>query len=536
MCLRRLLVLACAAAVLAPSASQAQLRLAPDWAETPDSERLSRRYPAIPQLLSLSGEVLLSCRVTIPTGVLRQCSVLEEKPSGLGFGAAALAMTRDFHMRPPLAPGARDPDDIVRIPIRFAPPPARTPPRLQPDARRLPAAVRLVEALDLDEAILRQAEAEARRLDAAQLPGVDKATATSAAAALRAAAPEALATWRTGAAAVLATRMSERDLATAVAFAGTPQGRAYFESFDRLADQRAAIETETRRRARAAAREAFCAGGRCETEADGASLAKPLGNEDPPEPVIFWDRRPTPDDLHRAWPLARTMDLTGIAMASCRIGPQGAPEECQLLAQTPAGLGVGEAALSLSDRYRLPAGQVTSGKVGRRVLVTTIFADLSVRGRSSYSGQAASAPRRELAGRLLAVLREHWASPAWEEPLRVESEAMAVLPADVRGAAVAALRTGYAAGDRTFQELSAEALAAELDEATLRAALAFETGDGAALRRVLAEADEELRRLAQATQAQVSEGARARFCRSFACGGGQPQSSGASSAPSTRTP
>ncbi|MCR5878293.1 energy transducer TonB [Phenylobacterium sp. J367] len=98
MCVR-VLVLAACLVLTTPAAALAQLRLAPDWAETPDGERLSHHYPLVAERLALEGRALLSCRVTIPTGVLKACAVVEEQPKGLGFGEAAMAMTRDFQMR-----------------------------------------------------------------------------------------------------------------------------------------------------------------------------------------------------------------------------------------------------------------------------------------------------------------------------------------------------------------------------------------------------------------------------------------------------
>lgn len=533
---RNPLLIACLAGLLAPGAAQAQFRLAPDWAEKPDAERLSDRYPKLAQGLSLQGKVLLSCRVTIPTGVVQRCSVLDEQPKGLGFGAAALAMTRDFQMRPPLAPGARDPGDEVRIPINFKLPDAPRPPVPDADPARLALARRIVEVLRFDEAATRRVEGDARRMARVPEQGVETATSAAAAEALRGALPEVLPVWREALAGVLASRMSERDLAAAAAFAATPEGRRYFEGMARLTLKRGPVEAEARRRARAATREAFCARVSCDRKSSAEDASAALGSGEAPEPIIAWDRRPTPEDLRRAWPLARSMDLNGFAVLVCVIGTQGAPEECRTAGESPAGLGVGAAALSLTDRYRLPAARVTGGMVGRRVLVMTAFLDIVALDSGTYRPPAVTPARRALGARLLEVLQRHWTAPAWEEALRRETEAMSVLPPEPQSAAVAALRTGYEAGDRTFRELSADLICSELDEATLRAAIAFETGEGAALRRAMVEADEELDVLGRAMLARLSDVAGARFCRSFDCGPAGLQPSALSSAPSTRTP
>lgn len=528
-------VAVCLAASLGAGAAHAQFRLAPDWAETPDPERLSRSYPPVALNLALQGKVFLHCRVAIPTGVLQRCSVAEETPKGVGFGEAALAMSRDFQMRPPLAPGDPDPDDTVRIPITFKLPEVPKPAPLEPDPARLALALRVVDALGTTEALKRRTEADIGQMTALPQRGVEKGTLDAVATALRGGAPQLLAGWRQGMAGVLATRMSARQLAAVVGFAETPQGEAYLSSLVRLASDRQAVNREAQRRARAATREAFCARAACETKPSGE--APGWSDDDPPEPIIVWDRRPTPDELHRAWPLARSMALTGVVATDCVMGVQGTPEECRVVAESPAGLGAGAAALSLSDRYRLPTAQLASGMVGRKVLVMTAFLDPAPRGSTStYHAPAVTPARRELARRLLEVFTAHWNEPGWRDALRAETETMSVLPGEVRQTAVAALATGYQVGDRTFRELSADRMAAELDEPTLRAAISFETGDGAALWRTLAGAEEELGRLSRFLHARLADDARAEFCRSFDCGPAELQPSADSSAPSTRTP
>jgi hypothetical protein len=533
---RRSLIAACLAAFLGAGVAHAQFRLAPDWAETPDSERLSRRYPKVAQALALPGRALLSCRVAIPTGVLQRCSVIEEQPKGLGFGAAALDMASDFQMRAPLAPGQRQPDDIVRIPIVFKLP--EVPPAIarSPDAPRLALARRVAKAMPLDAAVTRRIESDARRLSLIRDKGVETTTTDAAAAAVRGALPEVLPVWRDRFASVLAAQMSERDLAAVVAFAETAEGRRYLGSMDGLSAEREAISGEARRRARAAMREAFCARLDCDAKTVDQAVIETLGGEDPPEPIVAWDRRPTEDDLHRAWPLARTLDLTGMAALVCVIGAQGAPEECRVAMETPGGLGVGAAALAVSDRHRLPAHQVTAGAVGRKVLVMTAFVDVVGRDRATAPAAPPPEVRRELARRLLAASAVNEAAPAWEEALAKDTASMSVLPEGVRTVAAAALRSGYETGDKAFRELSVDLLAAELDETTLRAAVAFEAGGGAALRRAIGAAEEELERLSRAMQARLAEVAATRFCQSFDCRTSPPQASGESSAPSTRTP
>ncbi|MCR5878291.1 hypothetical protein [Phenylobacterium sp. J367] len=205
------------------------------------------------------------------------------------------------------------------------------------------------------------------------------------------------------------------------------------------------------------------------------------------------------------------------------------------MAESPDGLGVGQAALSVSDRYRLPAGEVPR-LAGREVLVLAAFLDVTARNRRTYAPRAVTPARRELARRLIAALNDHWERPAWREVLDAEIEGLAVLPAEVRDAAAAALTSGYQAADRAYQELMLDAVAATMDDATLEAAVRFETSDGAPFRRALAEASDDIDVLRRAAIRRIAETARADFCRSFDCGLAGSQPSAASSAPSTRTP
>jgi TonB family protein len=94
----------------------------PDWVKKPDAADVSRFYPPFSTMLGLSGQVRLGCTVQ-STGVLKDCSVLSETPTGFGFGAAALGMAPLFQMKPQTVDGAPVGGAHVRIPINFLVPP-----------------------------------------------------------------------------------------------------------------------------------------------------------------------------------------------------------------------------------------------------------------------------------------------------------------------------------------------------------------------------------------------------------------------------
>ena len=98
----------------------AHLDRPPAFLARPDPKAVASDYPPAAASAHIAGHVVLDCIVT-PEGQLSPCTVLDEQPSGWGFGKGAIKMASGFKMRP----GSRDGVPIVgghyRLPISFTP-------------------------------------------------------------------------------------------------------------------------------------------------------------------------------------------------------------------------------------------------------------------------------------------------------------------------------------------------------------------------------------------------------------------------------
>lgn len=90
----------------------------PDWLRRPTGDDIARYYPDRAQRMEVEGRASLSCQVTA-RGTLESCSVTSEDPADMGFGDAALKMSKLFKMRPMSKDGQPVGGGTVRIPLRF---------------------------------------------------------------------------------------------------------------------------------------------------------------------------------------------------------------------------------------------------------------------------------------------------------------------------------------------------------------------------------------------------------------------------------
>lgn len=507
------------AALVGGSSAHAQLSLPADWAERPGREAMSSYYPKLPLALEIEGEVLLSCRVA-PTGLVEACSALTESPAKLGFAAAALRMSRAFQMRPAMSLGGRKPDNEVRIPIRFKlpEPPPRTP-RAEAPPSKVALVRRLVAAVDPLAGVALKYEAMARDLEFQTLPGAPEDAGPAGAAALRQAVLAGLPQMREAVGLMLAQRLGEAELAEVVRFAETPEGRRYLGYDAQDEAGQAAVGRQANDRRMAAVREAFCALRSCAT----GGVPVTWDRDDPEAPLtdVPWASQPTSADLSKAWPVAWMVGLSGFAQLSCDLGPRGAPEACKVVAESPDDVGLGDAALSLADRYKLPSALFGAGLVGRKVALTRFFHGPG-RPAASADAPALDASRLALAQQLVDLQVAAEPKLDFDAEIDKQLDDFPMLDRKLRADLKAALVKAAPVWQAAVRDGRARLLATRLDDTGLRAAIAFESSVGGPLRRAALADREAVEAAGKSFAVQIAAAARATFCANRTCGTSGP--------------
>jgi len=102
----------------AQSAPAAESTHAYKWKVQANDHNFDRYYPDLAQREARTGVALLGCGVE-PDGRLSDCKVYVEEPKGVGFGVAAVALSRNLQLEPGTFEHSLPVPNRIAIPISF---------------------------------------------------------------------------------------------------------------------------------------------------------------------------------------------------------------------------------------------------------------------------------------------------------------------------------------------------------------------------------------------------------------------------------
>ncbi len=513
---------------LAPGMALAQSRTptitAPDWAEMPTADMLTENYPKLAAFLDQGGRAVITCAVTAE-GRLKDCTVDSETPSEMGFGAAAIRMSRAFRMRPQTVDG-KPVEGVVCIPLRFVLPPL--PQGAPPPAASVTIAERIVDSMGLTESFLAAHEAELSAAERSATPSVPQAPRTAAATAVRTAIGERRAEVRLALATSLAEVYSAADLSWIVAFAESPAA-ALLRGGEDVGASMDFSDARMGQIVLAELRTAICERLRCQATPEETQLV--ASRNAAAEEVTTWTVTPSEARLARVTPrLAGALGVPGSARLTCRTTAEGKLTGCSVDAEAPAGWTFGKAALQLATAYEAPAGVDASVTV-RVSFPAAPITPVATKPRSAPP--AASAAARDL------VMTFQPMQQMTEQLEPQLSQMAAGLAAQYDAATARAIEDGVRVAmrrtvDRVVDEI-ADALATKYSQAQIAEVTRFlanpttqalmkprPTGESPAMARL---------------SSQVAADARTIYCGAHDCTAPPPPGTGRDSpAPSARTP
>ena len=101
-----------------PPARRATEISRPTWVAKPTPDDVASSYPERAQRLGRDGRVTMACKAT-DDGGLEGCSITSEDPADMGFGQAALRLSRRFKMKPTTEGGELVGGGAVNVPLMF---------------------------------------------------------------------------------------------------------------------------------------------------------------------------------------------------------------------------------------------------------------------------------------------------------------------------------------------------------------------------------------------------------------------------------
>lgn len=490
----------------------------PDWIERPQAEDLSEAYPEIANALEIEGRVNLAC-TTDSFGKLEGCRAVDVMPSGLGFEAAALSMAPLFQMRPMTIDGAPTDGGRVTIPIRFRPLPAAEtePPRVN-DTPAFRVARRFVDLSNMARLLETDFAKKADLLEFIEADGVAPEVRGDAANAMRAAIKSLGGELRDRLAIAAVSAFDAEDLAELVRVLDGPDG-AYFRLNPSVMAVSEMLERDFYPRARLVAHETYCVRNACDPS-PALRVAVDAILQEPP-----WTEAPGQEEIDAMRPsIASNLALDGAARLRCVVDTRATLKQCAIVADSPSGVGFGQAALSLAPRFRLEPRLMAQGAEGESLAVTLLF-----RAPDMTASFEPPAPRSE-ASLQLARKVVGYDAEAFRRTIAIqEQEALGKPPEGADPALYAQMLAAWSEGVAQASDWRAEGMARTLasvySDRELAAAAAFKKAFAGR------EIDTKASRFsaaaglaAEVMSSRIGRTAQAAFCRTRTCGPAKPLS------------
>ncbi len=278
----------------------------PDWLHKPTSDELRGVWPTKALQQGINGKAFIVCKVSLE-GALFDCQVESEEPAGMGFGAAAIALTPQFLFKPRLRDG-RATVTTVRFPVNWA---GLTPgSAASSDGQRVLQNVTWLEAPSYSQ--------------------------------VAAAYPKKAANDGTEGHAALDCRIaSDQRLHDCNVITEQPKGMGFGKAARDLAPLFRAP--------------AMTSAGQSTKDAHvdlGFTFVHAMLAASPRIGQAQWVALPSGEEFDKAFPHPKD-PISIHVMLDCRIGPTGHLEDCQLQNEAPAGQGLGAASLALAPSFVL---------------------------------------------------------------------------------------------------------------------------------------------------------------------------------------
>ena len=287
----------------------------PDWLRQPTRSQLMAVFPTKALEKGLDGEATLGCKVSLQ-GALFECIVLSEKPSDMGLGQAAIALTPQFLMKPAMKDG-KPVVSGVRIPISFQG-------LGTPTGSLLPGGRDLMTRRFLGRPLWAEAPSHAETA---------------------AAYPEKAAAEGLGGSATIRCALTEYGrLRACTTLSETPRGYGFAKAARSLSERFVLAPAPDDVELRGVETQYMVTFAPEMLDPDRRVIGKPQ-----------WTQLPSSGSVADGYPAAaRAKGISGARVVlHCVVGTGGTVQDCQVRSEEPAEFGFGQAALALAPHFRL---------------------------------------------------------------------------------------------------------------------------------------------------------------------------------------